>query len=235
MRPPIRLAALMGLHVVHVFTHDSIALGEDGPTHQPVEQLASLRAIPSLMRHSPARRERNRRGLARRLETRDRPVVLVLTRQDVPTLDRSAFAAADGLRRGAYVLSDAPGAEPRADPDRERLGGRADRRRPRRDCWQRGHRRALRLDAELGTVRRATARISRRGACRQRSARGLPSKPACRRAGIATSAIAATCSAWTVSALRRPANVMLREYGFTVDNVVSRAKAVLEKARSRSN
>ncbi|MCC6536817.1 MAG: transketolase, partial [Bryobacterales bacterium] len=112
MRPPIRLAALMGLHVVHVFTHDSIALGEDGPTHQPVEQLASLRAIPGLSVIRPA--DANETAVAWRvaLEMRDRPVALVLSRQRLPTLDRHRYAAADGLRRGAYVLSDAPAAKP---------------------------------------------------------------------------------------------------------------------------
>jgi len=106
MRPPIRLAALMGLHVVHVFTHDSLALGEDGPTHQPVEQLASLRAIPRLTLLRPA--DANETAVAWKvaLETRDRPVLLALTRQDVPTLDRSRYASAEGARRGAYILSD---------------------------------------------------------------------------------------------------------------------------------
>ena len=112
MRPAIRLAALMGLHVVHVFTHDSIALGEDGPTHQPVEQLAALRAIPNLTVIRPG--DANETAVAWRvaLETRDRPVVLVLSRQDLPTLDRSRYAPADGLRRGAYVLSDAADGKP---------------------------------------------------------------------------------------------------------------------------
>ena len=107
MRPAIRLAALMGLHVVHVFTHDSLALGEDGPTHQPVEQLASLRAVPglSVIRLCDA----NETAVAWKvaMEMRDRPVLLVLTRQDVATLDRSRYASAEGLRCGAYVLSDA--------------------------------------------------------------------------------------------------------------------------------
>jgi transketolase len=113
MRPPIRLAALMGLHIVHVFTHDSIALGEDGPTHQPVEQLAALRAIPKLTVIRPG--DANETAIAWRvaLEARDRPVVLVLSRQNLPTLDRSRYAAADGLRRGAYVLSDVPDGNPR--------------------------------------------------------------------------------------------------------------------------
>ncbi|MGZ5217733.1 MAG: transketolase [Caldimonas sp.] len=107
MRPPIRLAALMGLHVVHVFTHDSLALGEDGPTHQPVEQLANLRAIPRLTLLRPA--DANETVVAWRvaIEARDRPVLLALTRQDVPTLDRGLYASAEGLRRGAYVLGDA--------------------------------------------------------------------------------------------------------------------------------
>src|SRR5713226_5177455 len=112
MRPAIRLAALMGLHVVHVFTHDSIALGEDGPTHQPVEHLASLRAIPNLTVIRPG--DANETAVAWRvaLETRDRPVLLVLTRQNLPTLDRNRYAPADGLRRGAYVLSDAAAGKP---------------------------------------------------------------------------------------------------------------------------
>ena len=112
MRPAIRLAALMGLHVVHVFTHDSLALGEDGPTHQPVEQLASLRAVPGLTVIRPG--DANETAVAWKVavEMRDRPVLLVLTRQDVATLDRSRYASAEGLRRGAYVLSDATNSRP---------------------------------------------------------------------------------------------------------------------------
>jgi transketolase len=104
MRPAIRLAALMGLHVVHVFTHDSIALGEDGPTHQPVEQLASLRAIPNLCVIRPADANETAVAWQVAVQTRDRPVLLVLTRQNLPTLDRNRYASAEGLRRGAYIL-----------------------------------------------------------------------------------------------------------------------------------
>jgi transketolase len=112
MRPPIRLAALMEQGVIFVFTHDSIALGEDGSTHQPIEQLASLRAIPNLLVIRPC--DANETAVAWRvaIETRGQPVALVLTRQDVPTLDRKQFAAAEGLRRGAYVLADVPNGKP---------------------------------------------------------------------------------------------------------------------------
>jgi transketolase len=106
-RPSIRLAALMRQSVLYVFTHDSIGLGEDGPTHQPVEHLAALRAIPNLVVIRPG--DANEVGAAYRtiLSANDRPVALALTRQNLPTLDRSRYAAADGLRRGAYVLASA--------------------------------------------------------------------------------------------------------------------------------
>lgn len=113
MRPPIRLAALMEQGVIFVYTHDSIALGEDGSTHQPIEQLASLRAIPNLLVLRPC--DANETAVAWRvaIERRNQPVALVLTRQAVPTLDRKQFASAEGLRRGAYILADSPKANPR--------------------------------------------------------------------------------------------------------------------------
>ena len=112
MRPPIRLAALMGLHVIYVFTHDSIALGEDGSTHQPVEQLAGLRAVPKLVVIRPG--DANETAVAWRvaLQMTGRPVALVLTRQNLPTLDRSVFAPAEGLTRGAYILAEAANGKP---------------------------------------------------------------------------------------------------------------------------
>ena len=108
MRPTIRLAALARLGSIFVFTHDSIGLGEDGPTHQAVEQLAALRAIPDLLVIRPGDANETRVAWQVAIETRDRPTALVLTRQAVPTLDRDRFAAADGLRRGAYVLDREP-------------------------------------------------------------------------------------------------------------------------------
>jgi transketolase len=113
MRPPMRLAALMELQVIYVFTHDSIGLGEDGPTHQPVEQLASLRAIPHLTVIRPADANETAVAWQVAIETRHSPVALVLTRQKVPTIDRKQFASAAGLRRGAYILADAANKKPR--------------------------------------------------------------------------------------------------------------------------
>jgi transketolase len=112
MRPPIRLAAMMGLKVIYVFTHDSIGLGEDGPTHQPVEQLAALRAIPDLTVIRPCDANETAEAWRVALNSNQGPVALALTRQNLPTLDRNLFAPADGLDRGAYILKDAPGGKP---------------------------------------------------------------------------------------------------------------------------
>lgn len=225
MRPPIRLAALMGLHVIHVFTHDSLALGEDGPTHQPVEQLASLRAIPNVTVIRPG--DANETAVAWRvaLETRDRPVLLALSRQDLPTLDRTRYAAADGVRDGAYVLHDAPAGKP-----------------------------ALILIAsgsELGLIAAAADRLQQEGiAVRCVS---MPSwelfdaLPQDKRDAVLPPAVSArlavelgVAQGWeryvgakgdVISVDRfgasAPADVLLREYGFTVDHVVARAKALL--------
>jgi len=111
-RPAIRLSALMELPVVHVFTHDSIGLGEDGPTHQPVEQLASLRAVPGLDVIRPADANEVAEAWRVALDRTHQPVALVLTRQSVPILDRSRYAPAAGLRRGGYVLADPDGGDP---------------------------------------------------------------------------------------------------------------------------
>jgi len=106
MRPPIRLAALSQLPTIYVFSHDSIGLGEDGPTHQPVEQLASLRGIPGLTVIRPADATEVVEAWRVAILNRDGPVALVLTRQRVPVIDRGKYAPANGLRLGAYVLAD---------------------------------------------------------------------------------------------------------------------------------
>jgi transketolase len=114
MRPSIRLAAMMGLPILYIFTHDSIGVGEDGPTHQPVEQLAALRAIPHLLVIRPADANEVAEAYRVALGQRKRPVALILTRQDLPTLDRSKYGAASGLRRGAYILAEASSGQPQA-------------------------------------------------------------------------------------------------------------------------
>jgi transketolase len=111
-RPAIRLSALMDLPVIHIFTHDSIGLGEDGPTHQPVEHLASLRAIPGLNVIRPCDANEVAEAWRVTMEQHHQPVALVLTRQDVPVLDRSRYASAEGLRQGGYVLADPPSGDP---------------------------------------------------------------------------------------------------------------------------
>ncbi|GAA6614633.1 transketolase [Scytonema sp. NUACC26] len=111
-RPSIRLSALMEIPVIYVFTHDSIGVGEDGPTHQPVEQLASLRAIPGLITLRPADANEVAEAWRVIMQLQHQPVVLVLTRQALPTFDRTQYAAASGLARGAYILADAEDGQP---------------------------------------------------------------------------------------------------------------------------
>ncbi len=103
MRPPMRLSAMMGCKVIYIFTHDSIGIGQDGPTHQPVEQLASLRAVPELVVIRPSDANEVREAWIAALE-RDGPTALILTRQNLPVLDRGRYASAKGLHKGAYVL-----------------------------------------------------------------------------------------------------------------------------------
>jgi transketolase len=112
MRGAIRLAALMGIRVIYVFTHDSIGLGEDGPTHQPIEHLAALRAIPNMVTLRPADANEVAQAWLTALKHEDGPTALALTRQSVPTLDRTRFASATELARGAYVLADLGQGEP---------------------------------------------------------------------------------------------------------------------------
>jgi len=112
MRPSIRLAALMEIPTIYVFTHDSIGLGEDGPTHQPIEQLASLRAMPGLMLLRPADANEVVEAWRVIMQLKHQPAALVLSRQGVPTFDRSKYGAAKGVANGAYILADAPDGKP---------------------------------------------------------------------------------------------------------------------------
>lgn len=107
MRPPVRLAALMGLRVIYIFTHDSVGMGEDGPTHQPIEQLVGLRAVPKLVTIRPADATETVEAWKVALERRHGPTALILSRQNLPVLDRTPLAPASGLRHGGYTLWEA--------------------------------------------------------------------------------------------------------------------------------
>jgi transketolase len=111
-KPAIRLSALMELPVIYVFTHDSIGVGEDGPTHQPIEQVGALRMIPGLVVLRPADANETAEAWRVILKLHHEPSALVLTRQAVPTIDRPKYAAASGVAQGAYVLADAPDGKP---------------------------------------------------------------------------------------------------------------------------
>ena len=111
-RTAIRLSALMEIPVIHIFTHDSIGVGEDGPTHQPVEQLLSLRAIPGLITLRPADANEVVEAWRMLMPFRHEPVALILSRQALPTLDRTIYASAEGVQRGAYILAEAPNGTP---------------------------------------------------------------------------------------------------------------------------
>ena len=112
MKPPIRLAALMELPVIYVFTHDSIGVGEDGPTHQPIEQLVALRSIPGLVTLRPADANEVVEAWRVIIALQDQPACLALSRQALPTFDRARYASASGVSRGAYVLADAKDGKP---------------------------------------------------------------------------------------------------------------------------
>jgi len=225
MRPAIRLAALMGVHVVHVFTHDSIALGEDGPTHQPVEQLASLRAIPNLTVIRPA--DANETAVAWKVAaaSEKHPVLLALTRQDLPTLDRTRYASADGVRQGAYVLSDAKDGKPSliliasgsevalilAAADQLQADGVAVR------CvsmpsWEL-------FDAQPQSYRDQVLppNVSARLAVELGVSQGWDRYIGAQGGMLGIDRFGASA----------PAGVLLREYGFSVDNVVQRVNALL--------
>lgn len=227
MRPPMRLAALSRLHVVYVFTHDSIALGEDGPTHQPVEQLPGLRAMPGLVVVRPCDANETREAWRVAMEARDRPVALLLTRQKVPTLDRAGLAPASGLRRGAYVIAEAEGP---SGPDLLLLAS----------------------GSEVSLVLEAARALAARGV--EARVVSMPSwelfeaQPADYREAVLPAAVGARLAVEAASPMgwRRfvggggdvmgverfgasaPGEVVYRELGFTVDAVVERALALLE-------
>ena len=176
-RPAIRLAALMEIPVIYVFTHDSIGVGEDGPTHQPIEQLAALRAIPGLVTIRPGDANEVAEAWRVILGLRHQPAALVLTRQALPTLDRTRYAPASGLARGGYVLADAPGGDARGPAPRHGQRGLALPLRPRAARGRR-HPEPRRQHALVGAVRRPAGRIQGRRAAAVGDGQGR------RRAGV---------------------------------------------------
>jgi transketolase len=225
MRPAVRLAALSELPVVYVWTHDSIGLGEDGPTHQPVEHLASLRAMPNLVVIRPADAAETVVAWRVALGRRHGPTALVLTRQKVPVLDRTRLGAAEGLGRGAYVLADAPGDEPELI--------------------------LIGTGSEVALVVEAQAALAREGV--RARAVSMPSwelfaaQPAeyrdavlprrVRRRLAVEAAVSFGWERWVGDAgvvlgidrfgASAPGEVNLREFGFTTASVISRARALL--------
>ncbi len=155
-RPTIRLSALMELPVIWVFTHEAMSDGEDGPTHQPVEHLASLRAMPGIIVFRPADANEVVEAYRVIMGLRHEPAVLALSRQPLPTLDRAKYASAAGVAKGAYVLADAPGGKPDviliATGSEVVLATQAHE-----QLDAAGIKIARRLDAELGTVRSSDA------------------------------------------------------------------------------
>jgi transketolase len=228
MRPPIRLSAIARLRSIWLYTHDSIGVGEDGPTHEPVEQIASLRAIPGVVLLRPCDANETRVAWQVAIESHETPTVLVLTRQHVPTLDRAALAPAEGLRQGAYVLNPSE-----QEPDLILIGT--------------GSEVALIVGAEP---------VLHQQALRVRLV-SMPSwelfeqqseeyrESVLPRAVRARLAVEAACSfgweRWVgpdgdVLSVERfgasaPGGQVLKEYGFTVDNVVERALALVGRKR----
>jgi transketolase len=226
MRPSIRLAALSELKVIYVFTHDSIAMGEDGPTHQPVELLAALRAIPELVVIRPGDANETITAWQMAIQLPDKPVALILSRQAMPTLDRSKYATADGLRFGGYVLSDAANAAPEliliatgsevdlAIAAQEKLKSRIAVRVVSMPSWEL-------FEAQTPEYRdqvlppAVTARISVEAGISQGWHRYTGDKGI----NIAIDRFGASA----------PGPVLLREFGFTADNICEHALALLKK------
>jgi transketolase len=227
MRPSVRLAALMKLPVVYVWTHDSIGLGEDGPTHQPIEQLSSLRAIPGLDVVRPADANETAWAWRMALEHTDRPTAIVLTRQNLPVFDRATLAGADGVAQGGYILAEAGNGQPEVI------------------IIATGSEVFLALSArqrleEAGTPTRVVSMPCREWFDAQDSAyreRVLPTGVRARvsvEAGVAMSwrdlvGEAGECVAIEHYGASAPYQVLFEQFGFTADRVVAAARASLSR------
>lgn len=227
MRPPIRLAAIMALPTIFVFSHDSIGVGEDGPTHQPIEQLAGLRAIPGLDLIRPADANETAEAWRAAMAEADRPCCIILSRQALPTIDRSHYAAASGLARGAYVLADAAEGAPElillATGSEVSLALAA-------------HERLTQEGVRSRVVSMPSWSIFERQPVGYREAvlpPLVPARVAVEQAGplgwdryVGPEGAMVTMKGFGASA---PLADLQREFGFTVDNVVRVARGVMEK------
>ena len=233
MKPAIRLAALSEVQVVYVFTHDSIGLGEDGPTHQPIEHLAGLRAIPHLYVIRPADPHETREAWRIAIERRHAPTALILTRQKVPTLDQKLYRPAEGARRGAYILAEASDAEGRAALTPQLIiiatGSEVSLALQAREELQQG-------DTSVRVVSMPCCELFDEQEASYRE-EVLPQKVTARLAVEAGASLgwarytglAGDCVCLDRFGASAPGDVALGNLGFNVENVVARARAVLAR------
>jgi transketolase len=232
MKPAIRLAALSEVQVVYVFTHDSVGLGEDGPTHQPVEHLAGLRAIPNLYVIRPADPHETREAWRIAIERRHAPTALILTRQKVPVLDQTLYNPAEGARRGAYILVEATDSEGRADAVTPQLiiiatGSEVSLALAAREELQRGGTRVRVVSmpcCELFDEQEASYReeVLPRGVAARLAVEAGASLGWARYTGLA-----GDCVCLDRFGASAPGDVALKNLGFNVENVVERGRALL--------
>lgn len=228
MRPAMRLAALMGQPVIHVLTHDSVGLGEDGPTHQPVEHLAILRATPNWTELRPADANETVEAWKLALQHDDGPVALVLTRQKLPTIDRTKYAPASGITRGAYVLADAAG-DGLADLLLIASGSEV-------QLVLAAHERLVAEGVRSRVVNMASFHLFERQDAAYRES-VLPA--ACRRRLAVEAAVTFGWRRWVGDAgdiigldhfgASAPAETIFEQFGFTAENVYQRAKALMSR------
>ncbi|HEY9405286.1 MAG TPA: transketolase [Pyrinomonadaceae bacterium] len=230
MKPAIRLAALSEVQVVYVFTHDSVGLGEDGPTHQPIEHLAGLRAIPNLYVIRPADPHETREAWRVAIERRHAPTALILTRQKVPTLDQTLYHPAEGARRGAYILAEASDAEGRSATPQLIIiatGSEVSLALAAREELQKGGAsvRVVSMPCcELFDAQEASYReeVLPRGVTARLAVEAGASLGWARYTGLA-----GDCVCLDRFGASAPGDVALRNLGFNVENVVARARALL--------
>jgi len=230
-RPSIRLAALMELHVIYIFTHDSIGLGEDGPTHQPIEQLTAMRAVPNLTLIRPGDANEAVEAWRAAMTHRGGPVMLVLTRQHIPTLDRTAAAPATELSRGAYIFNETPGRTPElilmASGSELQLAVGA-----KQELEKRGH-----------AIRVVSMPSFELFAAQDEAYRDTVLPPAIRRRLAIEASVPLGWYRWmgldgdmvgmTTYGASGPSQEVLRYFGFTIDNVVEHAIALLSRQPGR--